>query len=829
MSIPDESIATAMRLHQGGNLAEAEALYRQVLVEQPGHPDALHLLGLIAHQRGRHEEAIHIIRQAIDARPANPVFHCNLGEAYRALGRLTEARASFQQAVSMAPNFAAAHYNLGLACSQSEPSVAAGHLERAIKLAPLHAQAHHALGNVLRQLRRPNDALAAYRRAVELQPGLIDAACSLSTLLVELGRVDDAIALLTEAVEQAPHSALVHFSMGVAYRAAENWDRAAACFREAVRLAPQFVEARSNLANILRVQDDIEGASAEYHRLLELQPNHVETLLNCGSLLQEYGCFAESLSYLERALRVRPDAAVAHYQRAVALQKLDRTREAVVALHEALRFQPNYPDAYARLAEIFNLNGQPDEVLRYCQEGVAAGAVSPMLYYAMALSFHSQGRGREAIDSYRRWCELVPQDARPHSDVLYVLNFEPDVDPQELFEQHLQWARRFAEPLTAQAAPHDNDPTPDRRLRVGYVSPHFRQHAVNFFTEPILLAHDHEQFEIYCYSSVAQPDDVTARLEASVDHWRDVCRESDEAVAQLVRDDRIDILVDLSGHMGVNRLLTFARKPAPIQVTYIGYQNTTGMSAMDYRLTDERADPPGETDQFYTEQLVRLPRSYFCYQPAPAPDVSPSPAIANGWVTFGSFNNYAKVTPRVVDAWLEILSRVPRSRIIVLAYSPGYLERHWHALAERKGISADRIELVNRRPREDYLRLIERTDIALDPFPANGHTTTCDAIWMGVPIVMLEGRVYISRYGGTALAHVGLEDLIGKSVDEYIDIAARLAGDLKRLASLRQTLRQTFSESVLTDADGFTRNLEAVYRQMWHRWCRDKGVEIVTR
>ncbi len=299
-------------------------------------------------------------------------------------------------------------------------------------------------------------------------------------------------------------------------------------------------------------------------------------------------------------------------------------------------------------------------------------------------------------------------------------------------------------------------------------------------------------------------------------------RDSDSQLAERVRDDRIDILVDLSGHMGANRLLAFARKPAPVQVTYIGYQNTTGMSAMDYRLTDERADPAGETDRFYTEQLVRLPRSFFCYKPTPAPDISALPASANGWVTFGSFNNYAKVSPAVVDAWLEILARVPESRLIVLGYSPGYLERHWHTLAERRGIAAERIELANRRSRADYLRLIARADVALDPFPCNGHTTTCDALWMGLPVVMLEGRMYAHRYGGTALAHVGLSGLIATSAEEYVEIAVRLAGDRLRLARLRQSLRQTFSDSALLDAAGFTRNLEAAYRQMWHAWCRSQ-------
>jgi protein O-GlcNAc transferase len=272
------------------------------------------------------------------------------------------------------------------------------------------------------------------------------------------------------------------------------------------------------------------------------------------------------------------------------------------------------------------------------------------LHECKAIALQFQGRPDEAIASYRRAIELQPDNSTWHSNLLYVLNFLPGYDAATMLAEHLAWAQRHAEPLTRRAAPHANDPHPDRRLRVGYVSPHFCQHAVNFFTEPMLLAHDHQHFEIVCYSSVATPDAITARIKSSVDQWRDVGPETDERLAEIVRDDQIDILVDLTGHIGNRRLLTFARKPAPIQVTYIGYQNTTGMSAMDYRLTDERSDPTGLTDPYYTEKLVRLPRSFFCYQPAvEAEPVSPLPALSAGYVTFGSLNDFTKVSPQALS------------------------------------------------------------------------------------------------------------------------------------------------------------------------------------
>jgi predicted O-linked N-acetylglucosamine transferase (SPINDLY family) len=257
-----------------------------------------------------------------------------------------------------------------------------------------------------------------------------------------------------------------------------------------------------------------------------------------------------------------------------------------------------------------------------------------------------------------------------------------------------------------------------------------------------------------------------------------------------------------------------------VQVTYIGYQNTTGMSAMGYRLTDERADPPGVSDPLYTEKLVRLPRAFFCYDPFETPDLTPLPALERGYVTFGSFNNYAKVMPEVVDTWLTILSRVPESRLMVLAYSGGYLEKHLKELAAGRGIDPVRVELHDKRWRQDYLKLVQQADIALDAFPFNGHTTTCDAIWMGVPVVMLEGEVYASRFGGSVLGNVGLQNLIARSAEEYIERAVELAGDLERLSALRGELRARMTASPLADYQGFTRNLEREYRRMWTEWCR---------
>jgi predicted O-linked N-acetylglucosamine transferase (SPINDLY family) len=464
--------------------------------------------------------------------------------------------------------------------------------------------------------------------------------------------------------------------------------------------------------------------------------------------------------------------------------------------------------------------GRLDEAVAAARRAIELNPQYAVGHWDLGTSLKSLGRLDEALDAYREAIRLKPHSPEQGSNYIYTLNYHPGYDAATIFAAHREWGRVHADALTAAAPLHANDRSPDRRLRLGYVSGHFWGHAVNFFTEPILASHDHARFEVVCYSNKTGGDETTARLQTYADGWREIAHLADEQVAQMVRDDKIDILVDLAGHIGGNRLLVFARKPAPVQVTYIGYQNTTGMSAMDYRLTDDWSDPPG-TDKFYTEKLVRLPRSFFCYRPSPdAPAVNALPALAAGHLTFGSFNNFAKVTPAVLAAWSRILAAVPGSRIIILANAADSLRQYLASTFQQHGVDAQRWTLVDRCPRAEYLERIRSVDIALDPFPFGGHTTTCDALWQGVPVVSLAGGMYAARFGSSALVTLGLNELVASSVDEYVNIAVRSAGDIERLAILRASLRERMAASPLLDFAGFTRNLEAAYCEMWTTWCK---------
>jgi predicted O-linked N-acetylglucosamine transferase (SPINDLY family) len=649
------------------------------------------------------------------------------------------------------------------------------------------AEAHFNLASSLRGQNRLEEAAAVYRAALKLNPDYAEAHNNLGTILNDLKQAD----------------------------AAEHH------YREAIRLKPDHSAAHINLGLLRQVQGRLDEATAALGRALELDPDSVAGRHGLGTVLQKQGKMSEAAACFQEVLRRDPNHVASHLSLGYLYQRVKRSQDAIARCQEALRVDPDNPDAYNNMGVAWASDGHHDEAIACLRRAIELRPGFAMAHSNLAYSLQSLGLLDEAIESHRRAIELPEVVAGPHSNLLYALNYHPGYDADTLFAEHCAWAARWADPLTAASPPHTNDRTPDRWLRLGYVSPHFRAHAVNFFVEPILACHDRSQFETFCYSDVESEDDTTRRLRGYVLHWRDTRSDSDEQLCEQVRRDGIDILVDLTGHLlGGRRMLLFARKPAPIQVSYIGYQNTTGMRAMDYRLTDAYADPAGVTDRFHTEKLVRLPRLYYCFLPSPdAPRVVALPALAAGHVTFGSVNNFMKVTPDALQAWAEILLRVPRSRLILRADMTDSLRQRLLETFARHGVAADRLELVNRLPRQQYLELIQRMDIALDPFPFNGHTTTCDCLWQGVPVVTLSGQTYASRFGGSGLAAMQLHELIADSRDAYLEIAAALGNDLPRLAHLRSTLRDRMAASPLLDFGGFTQNLETEYQRMWRRWC----------
>ncbi len=371
---------------------------------------------------------------------------------------------------------------------------------------------------------------------------------------------------------------------------------------------------------------------------------------------------------------------------------------------------------------------------------------------------------------------------------------------------------------------HANDPTPDRPLRVGYVSPCFRDHIVGRHVWPLLNRHDHAEFAISLYADVGKRDDLTDKMRMSADHWCTITGLPDHQVAERIRCDGIDVLVDLNLHMTGGRLAVFAQKPAPVQVTFAGYPGSTGLDAIDYRLTDPHLDPLGMHDEWYAEASYRLPHSFWCYDPqTEQPDVGPLPAEEAGFVTFGCLNNFCKVNKEVLAVWAQVMAQVPRSRLVLLAKQGSHRQQTIDCL-EARGIAPERITFCSSRPFLEYLALYQQLDIALDTFPYNGHATSLDAFWMGVPVVTLVGNTVVGRAGLSQLANLDLPELAAATPDAFVRTAVALAHDVPRLKSLRQGLRQRMQRSPLMNSAGFTQGVEQAYRHMWRNWCGEGRV-----
>ena len=422
---------------------------------------------------------------------------------------------------------------------------------------------------------------------------------------------------------------------------------------------------------------------------------------------------------------------------------------------------------------------------------------------------------------HRRAIALAPESPIVHGSLLFTMLFHPSLDTAALRQEHDEWNRRHARRLLPDAATYDNDRSPRRRIRLGYVGGLFRHHAAGQNILPIIRAHDRDMFEIICYSNNQINDSTTAEFQRMVSGWRDISAMAERDAAALIQEDRIDVLVNTTMHMETRVVMIFAYKPAPVQIAFIAYPGSTGLEAMDYRFTDVHLDPPGTCDADYVERSWRLPDTFWCYQDLAADvDVSELPSLRCGYVTFGCLNNFSKINDRMLRLWAQVLGAVPGSQLLLLAHE-GSHRQHVRDVLYSLGVARDHLEFVTPRPRRDYLQLFHRIDISLDTIPYNGHTTSLDSLWMGVPVVALVGGTVVGRAGLSQLTNLQLPQLITRTPQAYIALAVALAHDRDRLRLLRQTLRGRMQQSPLMDGPRFARNVENAYRLMWLRWCND--------
>lgn len=643
---------------------------------------------------------------------------------------------------------------------------------------------------LFKQQGKLHQAAVLCRKVLDVDQSNVDALHLLGVLLSETGPIAEAAVFIERAIKAKPHFPEAYYSLARLMQGQSRFDQAIVLYRQALALRPDFADAYHGLGEVFQYQGHLGEATECYRAAIRYNPELAVSLNNLGNVMKVEGRLDEAASCYQRALDVQPDFAGAHYNLGCLRYDQGSLDAAITCYKNALAFSPPF---------------------------------AASVHYNLAIALSYQGRLDEAIFNYRRALQLQPNLFNSQSGILCALNNMPRFTTEEIYAEHVRFEQQYACTFAGDIRPHQNDKSLDRRLRIGYVSPDLCAHSCAYFFEPLLEQHNHAEFEIFCYAEVAVPDTVTSRLQRLSDHWRNTVGIGDAALAARIRDDRIDILVDLAGHTDKNRLLVFARKPAPIQISWLGYPNTTGLKTIDYRFTDIHADPFGAADRLHSEQLLRLPKGFLCYRPPQdCPSVDALPAGKAGYITFASFNAAAKISSEVVGVWSRILNLVPGARLALKAKSflDSATRDRYKVLFAENGISSERIDLLKwQASTNGHLNLYNQVDIGLDPFPYNGTTTTCEALWMGVPVVTLRGDRHSARVGTSLLMQVGLEDLIAESATEYVNKAVALAADRQRLQDTRLSLRSRVERSPLCDATGFAREVEAVYRVTWRKWC----------
>jgi predicted O-linked N-acetylglucosamine transferase (SPINDLY family) len=703
-------------------------------------------------------------------------------------GRLAEAETVYRQILAQVPSHGETLQLLGvLAAQRGRLEEAVALIDRAIALDPAVAEYHNSLGECYRRWGRQPAALACFRRATELQPTLALAHGNLASALHAAGRRAEAVVVYHQAILLEPDNFQVHSNLGVALQELDRTDEAISAYRRALELKPDYVVAQRNLGVALHRAGRSREAIAACRRAIVLGGEDAMAYSNLGMALQEAGERAAAIAALERAIVLDPGYVESYNHLGNALKKEGRLYEAIAAYRRALALVPDYPYAYNNLAGVYK----------------------------------EQGRLDLALDCLHKAVELKPDFSEAASNRVFDLHFHPDHDARSILAEHRQWALRYAAPLADQIRPHARGPAPDphRRLRVGFVSPDFHAHPVGQLLLPLFTHHDRGHAEFVAYSGVREPDALTNKLKAQADRWHTTNAQSDQDLADRIRADRVDILVDLSLHTANNRMLVFARKPAPVQVTMLGLPSTTGLATMDYRLTDPYLDPPGTHDDAYVERSIRLPHCFWCYQPA---DETPAgvelPVRKNGFVTFGCLNQFPKVTRQALELWVKILQSLRGARLVLHAPAGSHRDAV-KGLFQEGGVDPERIEFVAKVALGDYMKRYHELDLCLDPFPFCGGTTTMDALWMGVPVITLAGRTAVGRGGVSILSNLGLTELIAHTPEQYVAIALDWASDHSRLAALHASLRRRMQTSPLMNGRQYAADVEAALREMWKTWC----------
>jgi len=757
---PDDALASqsflqqARTLHKAGQLTQAENLYKKTLQTDPNNPTALYFAGTLADQIGKAELAIELISKAINSKPDYFRAHHRLGCILSDHGKYDEAVAYFRQAITLKPDYTPAYNNLG---------------------------------NALKDQGELEDAVTCYRKALSLNPDFAEA----------------------------------HYNLGITLKNQGKFDEAISSFRRTLSLKPDFFEAYFNLANTYRNQGKLDDAATSYRQALKLKPGYVQALGNLGIVLSNQNKLDDAVAYFRQALKLKPDLAETHYNLANTLKIQDKPAEAIASYRQALKLKPDFAEAYYNLGNVLTDEFKLGEAAACFRQASILKPDFALAYNNLGIALRKLGKLDEAVTNYRQALILNSEYAEAHSNLLFCLNYFPN----QSISQYLEEARHFGRIVTNMVSMPFSEwvcPSNPTRLRVGLVSGDFQNHPVGFFLENLLTNIDPTQLRLIAYPTKHFKDALTTRIRSRFTAWKPLADLDDETAAQQIHNDGIHILLDLAGHTAHNRLPVFAWKPAPVQATWLGYFASTGIAEMDYIIADPITVPESHKAHF-TEEVWYLPDTRFCFSPPVTAEElrpSPLPALRNGYITFGCFQNTVKINDAVLAAWGRIFQLMPNARLRLrdrLLYS-GTIRRQLQNRLVKHGIDLKQVILEKNLPRDEYLASYTDIDIILDTFPFNGGTTTCEALWMGVPTVTLLGNSMISRQGASLLTYAGLTDWIAGDVERYVAMTIERASDLDKLARLRAGLRRQVLASPLFDGKRFARHFEEAMWGMWKKY-----------
>lgn len=809
-ALVEQSLQQAVELHRSGHAADAAELYRAVLSIQPKHPEANHELAVITLQAGQAQAAIPNFLAALEADPQRARFWLSYIDALAQAGQLDAAREVLQMGRQQGLQGEELD---ALAVRISAGNGTVPHRGPGQK-APMQAQLDELV--MLFNQGRLAETAARAQVMTGLFPKHGFGWKVLGLALKQMGRNEEAIAPMRQAASLSPKEADAHSNLGVALHDVGRWQEAEASYRRALKLKPDYADAHSNLGTLLQDMGRLDEAEACHRRALKLVPGLAEAHYNLGNTLRALGRLAEAAQSYQNALAQRPSYLQACCNLGIVLHDLGRQDEAEVMLRRALELKPDHVEAYSNLGNTLKEQGRLIEAEASYRRALELNPDLAEVHNNLGILLQDMGSLHEAEVSYRRALALKPDYFKAHSNLLFLLNYDPEVSQQDAFEEAKRYGENVAAHIRHRYSKWSCKKQP-ARLRIGFVSGDLRNHPVGYFLENLLRHLDREAFELYAYPTDPWTDELTLRLKSYFASWQPLYGLDDAAVAKRIHDDGVHILIDLSGHSRYNRLPVFAMKPAPLQVAWLGYFATTGVAEIDYLIADPVTLPESQ-ERYFTEKIRRLPETRLCFsRPDVEIEVSPLPALTNGYVTFGCFNNLAKMNDDVVALWSRILNEVAGSRLFLKSKQlcDGAIRQQTLARFAAHGIAEDRLLLEGAESRAKYFAAYHRVDIALDPFPYPGGTTTVESLWMGVPVLNLSGESFLFRQGAGFLSSAGLPEWVAASQDDYVSRAVGFATDQSGLSGLRNGLRRQVEASSIMAGERFAAHFAAVLTGMW--------------